>query len=354
LEDFFKQKGDSIRQELAARPKGYPFDEIQRSKKGPKHLNLHEGGYLSKVTPTLFHLFKECVNEPREYTVEEALKDCFLEREQFEKIVSSLGIKRNVILQGPPGVGKTFVAKRIARAFLRARDDSRIRLIQFHQSYSYEDFVQGYRPNESGTFHRKDGVFLTFCERAKADSSNQYVFIIDEINRGNLSKIFGELMMLIEADKRGPDFAVPLQYSKKDEAPFYVPANVNILGLMNTADRSLALVDYALRRRFTFFDLPPCFNNAFISHLTNAGVPAELVARIVLRVTRLNEKIANDSKNLGPEFCIGHSFFCPPKSLGNPEKWFQSVVETEIRPLLREYWFDSKKVWEDEVSRLLQ
>ena len=151
------------------------------------------------------------------------------------------------------------------------KDPEKVCMVQFHQSYAYEDFIQGYRPSEEGGFERRDGVFLSFCREAAANADQPYVFIIDEVNRGNLSKIFGELLMLIEADKRDPEYAVPLTYSPEVE-PFHVPANLYLIGMMNTADRSLAMVDYALRRRFSFHRLEPAFGtNQFRNYLNTAG-----------------------------------------------------------------------------------
>ena len=189
------------------------------------------------------------------------------------------------------------------------RDPSRVRTVQFHQSYSHEDFVQGYRPSGDG-LALQQGVFLEFCEKALADPNELYVFTIDEINRGNLSKIFGELMLLIEPDKRSPEWATKLAYAPAAEERFYVPPNVYLLGMMNTADRSLSLVDYALRRRFAFVTLRPEYgSNKFRQHLLEKGVGAELADRIIERMTSVNEEIAADQTNLGPGFCIGHSFF---------------------------------------------
>ena len=195
------------------------------------------------------------------FSIKDLLKDVFTTKEDFLKTVSLLNHKKNIILQGPPGVGKTFIAKKIAYGLMEDYDDSKIEMIQFHQSYSYEDFIQGYRPDED-SFKLVNGVFYSFCEKAKSDPDNKYFFVIDEINRGNLSKIFGELMMLIEADKRGPNNQIPLTYSKQDER-FYVPKNVYLIGTMNTADRSLSIVDYALRRRFSFILVYYCYFNFF-------------------------------------------------------------------------------------------
>ena len=195
------------------------------------------------------------VEPGRGYGVDELLDEVFMEKEEVDELLDVLKRKKNIILQGPPGTGKTFIAKRLAYGSMGEKDKGRLEMVQFHQSYSYEDFIQGYRPVSGGQFDRKDGVFLRFCERARKMPEKDFFFVIDEINRGNLSKIFGELMMLIEADKRGEGHRVQLTYSNKGEH-FSIPKNVHIIGTMNTADRSLAMVDYALRRRFAF-EMPP-------------------------------------------------------------------------------------------------
>lgn len=294
------------------------------------------------------------------FTIDDAMADLFLPRSQVEAILVALGRKKNVVLQGPPGVGKTFVAQRLAFAHMGRKDKSRVSMVQFHQSYSYEDFIQGYRPSKEGIL-RRDGIFYDFCNRARLDRSHDFVFIIDEINRGNLSKIFGELMMLIEHDKRGPEHAIPLTYSESSGEQFSVPENVHLIGLMNTADRSLAMVDYALRRRFVFFDLEPQFGcDAFRDALQTRGVPPTLVDRIIERMNGLNAAIRKDDKNLGRGFEVGHSYFClPASSLFSNfppewEAWYRSVVEWEIAPLLREYWFDALAKANKHVERLLE
>ena len=178
------------------------------------------------------------------------------------------------------------------------------------------------------------------------------MFIIDEINRGNLSKIFGELMLLIEADKRGPEWSTTLAYSGEDDQPFYIPENVFVLGLMNTADRSLSLVDYALRRRFAFVTLKPSFTDPrFAEYLRTNGVAAGTVSQLVERMTELNAAIAGDKINLGPGFQIGHSFFVPADGEVGP-RWYETIIETEIRPLLEEYWFDEPARADEWCTRL--
>ena len=277
------------------------------------------------------------------YTIDDALKDLFFSKDQLKEMLAALARKKNLILQGPPGVGKTFVARRLAYALIGCKEPAQIAMVQFHQSYSYEDFIQGWRPKETGGFERRDGAFYTFCKKAATDEATKYVFIIDEINRGNLSKIFGELMMLIETDKRGQNYAIPLTYANGLDEQFSVPTNLHIIGMMNTADRSLAMVDYALRRRFTFVDLKPAFETKqFRSFLEDWKVQSNVIGIIVSRMTELNERICSEKTNLGPGFAIGHSFFCPQETeeeLGMD--WYRSVIRSEIAPLIREYWFDA-------------
>jgi 5-methylcytosine-specific restriction protein B len=290
------------------------------------------------------------------YSIEQALEALFMPRALLENILAALRRKKNVILQGPPGVGKTYAARNIAFALLGEQDHSRVEMVQFHQSYAYEDFVQGWRPKPEGGFRLKNGVFVEFCNRARIDPTHRpYVFIIDEINRGNLSKIFGELMMLIESDKRGAKNAIPLTYSESDGERFSVPENLYLLGLMNTADRSLAIVDYALRRRFVFFSLMPALESEkFAAQLIDAGGSPALVDTIRRCVGALNKQIAADS-DLGDGFLVGHSFFCPEahdKPIG--DSWYQAIIDTELAPLLHEYWFDKKKTELDAIIQMLR
>lgn len=276
-----------------------------------------------------------------EYTKQQALKDLFMPEQKLDRIIKQLKRKKNVVLQGPPGTGKTFVARRIAYLLMGEADPSRAPLIQFHQSTTYEDFVQGYRPDGAGGFALKNGGFYEYCEIARAQPDRSFVFIIDEINRGNLSKIFGELFMLIEHDKRGGDFAVPLTYAKELKDTFSVPANLFLIGTMNTADRSLSMVDYALRRRFAFESLEPEFEStAFAELLCASGASPEIVAAVRSRMAKLNKMIRKDSSSLGTGYQIGHSFFVPTPGQAADASWLQEIIDCEIIPLLEEYWCD--------------
>ena len=298
-----------------------------------------------KIEQEVMELDKNIINP---YTKQNFLNEVFMKETDYDKLVALLKYKKNIILQGAPGVGKTFTAKRLAYSLIGTEDDNRIAMVQFHQNYSYEDFVMGYRPTETG-FELRNGVFYDFCEKARSDIENDYYFIIDEINRGNLSAVFGELLMLVEGDYR--DKPVRLVY-KKDKW-FSVPHNVYIIGMMNTADRSIAMIDYALRRRFSFFTMKPGFDSEGFVNLQNK-VNHLAFNTVINEIKILNNEIAEDD-SLGEGFCIGHSYFVYDEK--NPpvcgiEMWLKNVIEYDICPMLDEYWFDDKQKADSWQKRL--
>jgi 5-methylcytosine-specific restriction protein B len=279
------------------------------------------------------------------YTKDDFLSEVYLTSSEYDRLVKLIEAKKNIILQGAPGVGKTFAAKRLAYSIMGTKDDSCVEMVQFHQNYTYEDFIMGFKPNEDGGFSLEKGKFYNFCNVAKAYPEKKFFFIIDEINRGNLSKIFGELLMLIENNYRGNEHKIDLAYSRE---AFYVPKNLYIIGMMNTADRSLAMIDYALRRRFSFYEMMPGFDadgfKAYQSQLNS-----EIFDNFIGAIKQLNEVIAKDD-SLGTGFCIGHSYFCNQETFD--KQWLENVLEFDIAPMLKEYWFDDAQKYENQVTRL--
>jgi 5-methylcytosine-specific restriction protein B len=279
------------------------------------------------------------------YTKEDFLSEVYLSSAEYDKLVKLLSAKKNIILQGAPGVGKTFAAKRLAYSIIGAKDASCVEMVQFHQNYTYEDFIMGYKPNEDGGFRLEKGKFYNFCNKAIACPEKKFFFIIDEINRGNLSKIFGELLMLIENNYRGNKHKISLAYSHED---FYVPENLYIIGMMNTADRSLAMIDYALRRRFSFYDMNPAFDSDGFKTYQSL-LHSETFDKFIESIKRLNEEIAKDD-SLGSGFTIGHSYFC--NQIAFDKQWLENVLEYDIAPMLKEYWFDDIQKYEAQVAQL--
>lgn len=306
----------------------------------------------------------EQTENEKQYSEELFLNDVYLSKEQYGDLKNLLLNKKNIILQGAPGVGKTFAAKKLAYSIMGEKDRSKIEYVQFHQNFSYEDFVMGYRPNGK-EFVLTKGVFYRFCKNAAddPDPKSKYFFIIDEINRGNLSKIFGELLMLIENDKRGKEWSVSLAYAN-DSAEnagqdvsgssltpqrFFVPENVYIIGMMNTADRSLAMIDYALRRRFSFFEMKPAFDSDGFQKKKNSFNNTAF-DNLIEKIREMNRQI---EKELGSGFQIGHSYFCEKPEDISLEKWMEQIVKYDIIPLLEEYWFDEPEKTAEWKGKLL-
>ena len=280
---------------------------------------------------------------PESYTRDDFLGEVYVEPADLENMLGLLRRKKNLILQGAPGTGKTFAAKRLAYALMGEKDDSRVEVVQFHQSTAYEDVVVGLRPTSDGGFAPEEGVFARFCRKAAKDPGRDHVFIIDEINRANVSKVFGELLMLIESDHRGETLRLPV--SGKLLA---VPGHLHIIGMMNTADRGLALIDYALRRRFAFLEMKPALDHpGFLAHLDRVG--NRRLRDLVDVVRRLNTRIEEDAA-LGPGFRIGHSYLCLPP--GSTDDDVASVICHELEPLVREYWFDDRDAMNSGVAEL--
>lgn len=290
------------------------------------------------------------------YTLDDILADgCFLDKEALETIFRRLESKKNIILQGPPGTGKTWLGRRLAYALIGSKNKEKLHAVQFHPNLSYEDFVRGYRPSSDGQLEVIDGPLMRAVEAARKAPHAKHVVLIEEFNRGNPAQIFGEMLTLIENTQRAPEHALQLTYSHSEDVPVYVPPNLYLIGTMNIADRSLALVDFALRRRFAFIDMYPMFNDKWKHWVQeHAGVSAEFARRVQHQMTQLNAALT-DSVGLGKQFQVGHSYVTPHNNqqIADANAWFRDVIETEIGPLLHEYWFDNPAQAEKETARLL-
>jgi hypothetical protein len=288
------------------------------------------------------------------YTEEHLINEgCFIDKQQLQAILNSLRLKKNIILQGPPGTGKTWLAKRLANIFVGYKDSNNIKAIQFHPNMSYEDFIRGYRPTSDGKLALIDGPFLEIINQAKSDAQSNYVIVIEEINRGNPAQIFGEMLTLLEADKRNPNEALELTYQHQNEKGVFIPDNLYVIGTMNIADRSLAMLDFALRRRFAFYHLSPHFGENWLNYMQekHAFSPQQL-QDIKHRIEALNQYISNDS-SLGKAFTIGHSYFTCSNQKMTAQDWFKHIVRSEIEPLLEEYWFGEPEKFSDAMNILL-
>jgi len=291
---------------------------------------------------------------PLAYTKSEALAELFITDDELKAALAGLQRRQALLLQGPPGTGKTYLARRLAWLLLGARDESRIELIQFHPSYGYEDFMLGFRPGPKGQFQLVPGVLPLLCQRAATDPSQPYFLLIDELNRGNVARIFGELLLLLEPDKRGPAHALRLPYAPPGAPRFFVPDNLYVIGTLNLADRSLAPLDYALRRRFAFVGMAPQFGPPLRELLKASQVPDSLIDLLTQHMRALNEVIAADPE-LGPDFEIGHSYFCaPPAPPAEAGAWLRLIFEQEIGPLLADYWREQPDKAASQLRRLLE
>jgi 5-methylcytosine-specific restriction protein B len=334
---------------------------VQISKKGLALLNLPQSELAKyKKFTDFFSVSPSSIDKSQPivpYSMDDIIDEgCFIAREKIEKILERLRSKKNLILQGPPGTGKTWLAKRLAFALMGQRDDSKVRAVQFHPNLSYEDFIRGWRPVGDGKLTLVDGPFVEMMKAAAKDPTSRHVVVIEEINRGNPAQIFGEMLTLLDVDKRTPNEALELSYKRSDGERVFIPDNLYVIGTMNIADRSLALVDLALRRRFAFINLEPILGKPWRDWVqSQCGIDSEILVEIEKRLIALNNDISADT-GLGPQFRVGHSYVTPPFGvpIRDAREWFRQVVETEIGPLLDEYWFDALEKSHRARERLLE
>jgi MoxR-like ATPase len=317
-----------------------------------KLLNYNPDITDEKDTDILKSIDQPVVREP--YTLNDLIAEgCFIDPDQLAIIQARLTEKKNLILQGPPGTGKTWLAKRLANLIVGYRDFDNIKAIQFHPNMSYEDFIRGYRPSSNGKLELIDGPFIEIANQARNDANTNYVIVIEEINRGNPAQIFGEMLTLLEANKRTAHEALELTYKREHEKGFFIPDNLYVIGTMNIADHSLAMVDFALRRRFAFFSLHPNFGDRWLEYMTEkTTIAPQKLLNWQQRMHQLNQLISEDPM-LGAAFTIGHSYLTSNKAITDADNWFRNIIYTEIQPLLAEYWFDEPNKIEDAIELLL-
>jgi len=276
-------------------------------------------------------------NSPTAFSIDDFVNETGIERSVAQTWLRRLLRKRQLAFQGPPGTGKTFIAKRLAQLLVSDAGGS-VEIVQFHPSYSYEDFVQGIRPIVEGghvTYALNPGHFLRFCEVARQSPGVPFALIIDEMNRGNLSRIFGELLFLLEYRHE----SIPLAQS---DHPFSVPDNVYLIATMNTADRSIAILDHALRRRFTFVFLEPDYD-LLRRHLVALDMDSKQLPELLQRI---NASIGDRHYHLGTSFFLS--------GVADLKQNLKDIWEGEIEPYLDEYFFDQpKKVDEFRWQRLI-
>lgn len=266
---------------------------------------------------------QESPTERSNYDIQDFVSETGIAQEIAKSWLRRLKRKMHVVFQGSPGTGKTFVAERLAK-LLASSTNGTVDLVQFHPAYTYEDFIQGLRPvpaQNGYSFKLEPGRFLEFCRKAEPLSPSPCILIIDELNRGNPPRIFGELMYLLEYR----DKSIPLAAGGE---PFRIPKNVYLIGTMNTADRSIALVDHAFRRRFSFVRLKPDLD-VLRSSLLKKGLPAESLVNVIRKV---NATIDDQ------DYEVGISFFM--KEGDRLKENIQDIWESEIEPYLEEYFYD--------------
>lgn len=277
------------------------------------------------------------------YSLEHIIAEgCFLDLLQLQQLEQRLLNKKNLILQGPSGTGKTWLAKRLADAVVGHKSQGHVHMTQFHANTSYEDFIRGWRPlaNVQGQNELQlvDGPFLALVQKAHQYPNDRFVMVIEEINRGQTAHIFGELLTLLESSKRQPQDALSLTYAKAQEK-VYIPDNVYLVATMNRADRSLMPLDFALKRRFAFATLTPKFNQAWVEHGLKHGLSLALLEMIQEKIQQLNQEIA-ENRYLGQGLVLGHSYFTPRQKIYDEKNWYQDVIESEVLPLLEDYCAD--------------
>lgn len=299
--------------------------------------------------------YEDLLESYEPYSRDDGYAGVFMARKTFDAILDTWESRKNIVLQGPPGVGKTFLARRLAYSLTGLKSAALVETVRFHPAFGYADFMQGLAPDELGGERLKPGVFVDLCRVARNEPDLAHVLVIADMNRVDAGAVLGEAALLLDGGRRGNAWSMPLKSAvDRTVDRFFVPANIYILGLVDTSLDNAGLQDEALAARFDIFDVDPAFASGRFVEMLLEHEAAETLARAISeRMAALNDAIAADPA-LGRGKRIGHGMLCPEnENVVVDARWYEAVIRQKVLPLLRRRWRDApEKVAEWEKTLL--